>query len=129
MPLKGIDDTIRVAMYGGSAVPSTATYSAHVRETVTSAAILLDLNTAAGTIEWISSVANPAPIVPVGQEFITTLVLKFNGNITETLTDNNNDVPGRTDTILDIVRTDLTPDQYQGFKLYVAFDTIVTRLP
>ncbi len=110
-------------------MPSTATYSAHVRETVTSAAILLDLNTAAGTIEWISSVANPAPIVPVGQEFITTLVLKFNGNITETLTDNNNDVPGRTDTILDIVRTDLTPDQYQGFKLYVAFDTIVTRLP
>jgi hypothetical protein len=119
MQVKGFNSEVEVAIDGPSLVPNTATYTAHVREEVLADAILTTLTTAAATIVWVSSVANPSP--QVGFEYKTILRFKFGAATTKNWNQNT--------VVMDVARTDLALPQYLGFRLTITFDTPVTRLP
>lgn len=119
MQIKGFNSEVEVAIDGPSLVPNTATYTAHVREEVLADAILTTLTTVAGSVVWVSSVANVAP--EPGFEYKTILRFKFAGAATKNWTPST--------VVMDVARTDVAPPEYLGFRLTIDFGTPVTRLP
>jgi hypothetical protein len=105
------DSTLSVSITGDE-VPSTATFTAHVRYKTEDETILATLTTADGGIEWISSVVD-------GDDYKTTVALNFDGDVTSAWTDS---------VITDLVRTDSGANEYMGFKIRLKFETPVTRL-
>ena len=114
----GFDSEVEVVVEGPEAYGPSSTFIAHVRESVNSSAILATLSTADSTIQLDASVLDPTP--EPGFEYSTSFHLKFLGAISK-------DWP-TSKVVVDLARTDVTPDQFMGFQLAIDFVKPVTRL-
>ncbi len=112
--IKGIRSTVEIEIYGPADL-STASFTAHVRETAKSTTLLGTLTTASEITVTSEAVVDPDP----GYEWRTVIAMVFPETMSDDFTDK---------VVTDLVRTDTTPDQYLGFKLEIDWETPVTRV-
>lgn len=110
--IKGYQSTVEVLVYGPSDL-SAATFTAHVRETAKSTALLGTLTTASEIAVTSEASEDPA------YAFQTLITVTFPPTMTVAWPDK---------VVMDFARTDPTPDQYLGFKLEIDWETPVTRI-
>jgi hypothetical protein len=112
--IKGIRSTVEVEVYGPSDLTGAA-FTAHVRETAKSTTLLATLTTVSGITVTSEAATDPDP----GYEWHTVIAMTFSEDDSIDFTDK---------TVTDLVRTDVNPDTYLGFKLEIDWETPVTRL-
>ncbi len=112
--IKGIESTVEVEVYGPADL-SAAAFTAHVRETAKSTTLLGTLTTASEISVTSEAVTDPDP----GYEWRTVIAMTFPAAMSANFTDK---------VVTDLVRTDVNPDAYLGFKLEIDWETPVTRL-
>lgn len=112
--IKGIQSTVEVEVYGPADL-SAAAFTAHVRENAKSTDLLGALTTASEITVTSEAVVDPE----AGYEWHTIIAMVFPAAMSLNFTDK---------VVTDLVRTDVNPDTYLGFKLEIDWETPVTRL-